>query len=327
MSQKNLYLIIGPNTFRRDLELQELSNNFVQNGGGKDQISKYDFSDFDRITELEDEVKNVSLFSPMKLSIINGFIKEKVPEESLESLADTADQNSWIIFVDSEARANSKVVKNLKNKEAEVMIFKEISGSELQSWVLERAEKYKLKISASQANLLIDRVGESQQQIDSELKKLSAFAAGSNASGQDGNEITDQDIKDLVEATPRSSVFAMLDAINRGDIHSANELFEDQLSQGEPAQKIWAMIIWQITQLAIVVDQKGRPAQEIATNYGVSTYTQRKLSLAASKLSKRDIRELVAEIADIDASSRTSSNINLLIGYFISYFSNFLATK
>jgi DNA polymerase III delta subunit len=163
--------------------------------------------------------------------------------------------------------------------------------------LVEAAKKQSGQLSFGDANYLVERVGPNQSLLANELDKLLIYKP----------EITRQNIDLLIEPTPQSKVFDLLDAAFGGRKEQALKLYEDQRAQKVEPQAILAMIAWQLQQIAVAKMAGNRSLTEVAKNSGMKEYPLRKAKDLASKLSDKELKNMVSEALDIDWRGKTTS--------------------
>jgi DNA polymerase III delta subunit len=186
--------------------------------------------------------------------------------------------------------------------------FDDLQPYELEHWAIELAKNLGVKLSSADAKYLVDRVGPNQQQLSQEINKLSL----------NGSEISRKSIEELVEPNPQSKVFDMLEALFSGNYKKAQELYEDQRSQGEEPQKLLAMITWQLQQLTLAVYAPVKTVDALVASSKISPYSAQKALHLAKNISKNDLKFYITELANIDLQSKTSADIESALAVYFS---------
>lgn len=318
-----IQLIYGKNAFMRQQYVSDTIENFVRDGGARDEVYSVHIEPDTPSDELLLTMQNVSLFSQKKLTILYDFTNNNDIVDKLEQFCVSTDASNWLVLVDGTLQARSKVLSRVgEYSTSTVTKASQLSAQELVVWAATYVKQLRknCKLSQQNAQYLVERVGDDQLLLASELKKL---VSGIDDSG----EITREYITELVEMTPQGSVFAMLDAMLAGKSDRAMSIFEEQVAQGVAPQQIFGMIVWQLTQLAIVVDSQQLSNKELTSTYGVSSFAVTKLRPIAKQLTKDDIKKIVTELVDADYQSRMNASADDAIEYIVSFITNHLNKK
>jgi DNA polymerase-3 subunit delta len=113
-------------------------------------------------------------------------------------------------------------------------------------------------------------------------------------------KITKQNIELLVESSPRSTIFEMLDAAFAGNSKRALKLYEEQRRQRVDPQAMLALISWQLHALALIKVAGDRSPGEIAREGGVSPYVVNKNITTAKRLTTQELKALIHETLRLD---------------------------
>ena len=161
---------------------------------------------------------------------------------------------------------------------------------------MEEADNLGGKISSSDANYLIDRIGLNQAILASELEKLVLYDP----------KVSRESIDLLTEKTPQSKIFDLLDAAFGGNKVQALALYEEQRAQRVEPQAILALIAWQLHLLALAKYGAGKSSGQIAKDAKINPYPVTKAQSLARKIADERLVKLVNEAAQIDYDSKTS---------------------
>jgi DNA polymerase-3 subunit delta len=213
----------------------------------------------------------------------------------LAGLSDTTD----LIIIESKVDKRSTYYKLLK-KIPDFQEFGELDEQNLIRWVVSRAKEQGGNLSITDARFIVERVGVNQQLVAQELDKLLLFSA----------YITYENIIQLVEATPQSQIFDLIEAAFAGDVKRALGLYRDQREQKVDPAQIIALMTWQLRVLALLATSSSRSLHEIVRESKLSSYTVQKGQSVALRLNISRLKQLVAELLAIDVRSKRE-NIDL----------------
>ncbi len=209
---------------------------------------------------------------------------------------DIPEQNIVIVIIKLDKRAGYyKKIKSLSGFE----VFEKSPAHNMSRWIMDYAKTEGGSISLSDARYLIDRVGENQMMLKSELDKLLTHSPS----------IKKQVIDLLVEARPQSTNFDLLKAVFLKQTSKVKQLYKEQRLQKVEPQMIIGAIGWQLHLLALVKSAKKLSSFEIAKTAKVKLYSVEKSMELAKNLSMTDIKRLVKEAHQLDIMIK-STNVN-----------------
>ncbi|MBX4197110.1 hypothetical protein KW801_00960, partial [Candidatus Saccharibacteria bacterium] len=87
----------------------------------------------------------------------------------------------------------------------------------------------------------------------------------------------------------------------------ALELYDEQRAQKVEPQAIMAMLAWQLDLIALAVYGKGKDANSIAKDAGLSPYPLIKAQRLASNISQAKLRTMVDRALELDYKSKTTA--------------------
>lgn len=298
-------VLTGKNTYALQDSLRKILFDFSSEFG--DSVERFDGSEIVNSDGVLDAVRSVSFLEPKKLVLVRDFAASSDLMGKIETVVGQTAETTDLILVDSKLDKRTVAYKYLK-KTCDMRTFDDLQPYELERWTIDLAGKMDVKLSSSNAKFLVDRVGPNQQQLSQEITKLSL----------NGSEINRELIEDLVEPNPQSKVFDMLEALFSGNYERAQELYEDQRSQGEEPQKLMAMITWQLQQLTLAVHAPVKTVDAMVANSKISPYSAQKALGLAKNISKSDLKFYITELARIDALSKTSADVESALAVYFS---------
>lgn len=284
---------IGDNDPLREQAVKEYIAGFVGIYGPM-AVEKY-FGEEIEAGNLKDALSTLPFLSSKRLVVVRNLSLNKNLAEDINNIANYVTDNTDLILIEKHIDSRSKFLSKLK-KIAEVKEFAHLEGSDLTAWIVKQAERHKAQISFKDAVFLIDRIGTNHQLLDNELKKLAIY----------NNKITSESIKELTTYSPKSSVFAMLDAAFSGDIARALILYKEQRIQGAEPKKIIGMIIWQLHILSVVKMAKDLPPNSIADQSKISPYVIRKTIPSAKRITEKKLVDILDQAIKIDLKIKTT---------------------
>lgn len=297
-----IVVLTGANTFLLQKSLRDIISKFVENSG--DSIERFDAQELTSADNILDAVRSISFLEPKKLVIVRNFSQNKDVNLKIDEIVEQTADSTDLILVDQKLDKRTSMYKFLK-KECDVRSFEALQPHELEKWLAVQAKELGADINSQNIRFLVDRIGPNQQLLNNELGKLTLHS----------KIINKEAIEMLVEPTPQSMVFEMLEALFSGNARKAHELYLDQRAQGEEPQKLLAMITWQLQQLTLAVFSASKTTGSL-TALGMSPYSAQKTLKLATNISKSDVQFFVNELADIDLESKTSADIESALAVY-----------
>lgn len=283
----------GPNTFALQAALREVVDIYVREHGDF-AIERLDGEEaaFDRIRAA---IESAPFLATKKLVILRHPGQNKEFTEQAEVILSDVGDATDVLIVEAKIDKRSAYYKFL-HKNKFIQEFSEYDERGLAKWLTQYAVQFGGVLSVADAEYLVRRVGIKQQLLAGEVEKLVLYAP----------TITKSTIDLLVEPTPQSTIFALIDAALRGNIDSALNLYADQRAQGVEPQQILAMLVWQLHVMSLVVSGK-LPPDDIAKQAKISPWTVSKTKALLVHRTRSNVHTLVRELLRIDIASKTSA--------------------
>ena len=285
-----IHYLSGDNAFELQQKLDDITNTFVSEYGNL-AVERVDVDGIS-VVNIIDTVGNLSFLSPSKLVILKGVADKELIERLLE--VDVPEQNTVVVLL-SKIDKRASYYKKLKSK-PNFESFEKLPTYNLPKWIQNYAKANRGTISSTDARLLIDKVGENQMLLKSEIDKLIIY----------DSKISQQTIEMLVEPRPQSSTFDLLESAFLGDREKTERLYKEQRLQKVEPQVIIGLIGWQLHLLAMVKLARGKTSQEIASQSKIKAYSIQKSMTLAQKLSMHQINKLVEVAHELDLSIKNN---------------------
>ena len=285
----------GDNDYAIRAELERLKADFLKDNPAT-AIEQYDGEELN-VEQLPDLLRGGSLLSARRLVIVQGAGANKAVIEALAIQApEVAEETQLIVF---EPRADKRTgwYKKLSRIPG-AKILSALSRGQLLSWLQAEAKQRGGSVDAKAADFLIERVGEDQWRLSSELGKLLAT----------GSLITPAEIKSVVEPSPRQTVFDLVEDIFAGRVEAALRLYGRlRASETQPHQFI-GLLSWQINAMLLVKSAGQRSVGEIAAASGLSPFVIGKSQRLVRRLTLKDLAKLVDLTIAADRSVKQSAS-------------------
>jgi len=237
-----LFFYYGPDSFRAHQKIQAIKNKFKN----KIDPSGHNIQQLDGENIGPDDffqaVSVMGFLADKKLIIIrNIFDNKKLKDwqdqliKYLDKQADSPAENYIIFWQAGQPDSRLKLYKRLtKFKFSEE--FKALSASQLKAWIKNQFQQHSKDISLPALDLLISYVGNNLWQMNQEVNKLINYTK---------NNISEDDIKLLVQTKVDENIFNLIDALGNKDKSLALKLLEEKINSGVNHQYILTMIVRQ----------------------------------------------------------------------------------
>ncbi len=225
-----IYYFYGPDEFAKSAVLKLIEENYshlVLSEFDKDVIS------CSKSTTAEQIISVASAFpfgGEKKFIIVKDFNQIKNKKPFLSYVKSPSDFTIMIILDASETLYETELLKELS---ARKYVFQAagLKGSDWNSWIISRAREMKLSISGSNAQLLLEIVGENKSLLLRQLEKFADFLG-------EGKEITADLIKELASKTKGYVIFDLQDAVMSGNKEKALKIGLNLLNGGFTVSEI-----------------------------------------------------------------------------------------
>ena len=302
-SNRMKVVLTGNNYHAISQRLVDIVSEFKKGGGS---IERFDGEELTSADSLIDAVRSISLLDPTKLVIVKNFGQCADLMNRVEYLLEAVSDTTSLVMIDQKLDKRTAVYKQLAGL-VQVEVLNELNPYDLERWVQLIASEAGVKIAPREAKRLIEWVGPNQQMLSMEVKKLALR----------GNEVSSEDIEELVDKNPQSKIFDMLDALFKGDMNNAWGLYQDQIAQGEDPHKVIAMITWQLQQIVLAVYAPDR-SKKTLVDAGVSPYSAQKCLDLSARLDREQVRGFVARLAEIDLQAKTNADVTSALETYFS---------
>ena len=226
--------------------------------------------------------------------------------EAVENIINNPPDSLWFIFTSPAMREQdfSKPLFRGIKQSGRIQKFVAYDNSSPFNWVIQRAEKKGLPLSADVARLMINIVGNDLTDLDHELEKLSLYLSGA--------PITEDLIKEHIRGHKHFSVFRMTEALSRKELLPALEILDQQL-QTAPREhvRLFALIIMQFRRLLIIHSMLSqfKKETEILAKISLPPFLGKQVLAQARNFSNLEIQNIYAELANLDLRVKFKSSL------------------
>jgi|TARA_B110000967_G_scaffold173744_1_gene185555 DNA polymerase-3 subunit delta len=230
--------------------------------------------------------------------------------EAVENIINNPPDSLWFIFTSPVMREQdfSKPLFRGIKQSGHIQKFVAYDNSSPFNWVIQRAEKKGLPLSADVARLMINIVGNDLTDLDHELEKLSLYLSGAS--------ITEELIKEHIRGHKHFSVFRMTEALSRKELLPALEILDQQL-QTAPREhvRLFALIIMQFRRLLIIHSMLSqfKKETEILAKISLPPFLGKQVLAQARNFSNLEMQNIYAELAHLDLRVKFKSSLAPLL--------------
>ena len=291
----SIHLFTGDNTYALLQERRLWISSFRQKHGE----ANLSFLDPKKIsfTQLLDEIAVAPFIAENRLVVVDGV--PKFEKEQVESLPDTMHPQVVLLFCDRKPDKRLSATKALLAI-ADVKTFSHLSRAQLLLWLSQCATEYGSELSRDTATILLDIVGDDQDLLASEIRKIATFAGK--------RPITKEDIDVLVLCTAEQAGWQLMDLIADKKPEKALAFARKLLERGESAHGLWNRVLWMMTQLTLVhaayhegMNHPGAITKATGVNFGAA----KTLLPLARRISGDTLQSLITRFSTVDVALKT----------------------
>ena len=286
--------LTGENSFAWQQVLSSLVKEFTEEQGEL-AVERIDGEEAS-LERVREALINMPFLASRKLVVLRSPSANKQFTEQAEHLLADVPESTDVVLVEPKIDKRGSYFKLLKQK-TDFKEFTEQDANGLAGWLVKEAQNKKGKLGLADARYLVDLVGPNQQMLASELEKLLIYNA----------DINRKTIDLLVEPTPQSTIFQLLEAAFSGKTKRAFELYKEQRAMKVEPQQIIALMAWQLQLLALIKTAGDRSADTIAKEAKLSPYAVKRSQTLARELTLSKVQALVSRLLSIDERSKTQT--------------------
>ncbi len=296
-----VYCLLGNDSYTIDLFVDKISR------AASDLIS----SDFDKMvfhgdTNSIDELISAATAFPFgtgkKFILFKNFESVKDKKRLVEYLKNPADFS--IVLLVHYGMPSSISSEPFSSLSSNGFLFeaKELKGRNLVNWVISFVDEKGKRISAENAQLLIDLVGEDKTLIELQLEKIFIFL-------NKEQNITFESIKSLSSELKEYSIFDLQDAIGEKNIEKSLSIAYSLIQSGKELNYLVFMLNRFFTQLASMLELKRNKTSDsdIAKAIKIPYYFVDKYTSMLNRFSEEEIMNAFNALIKTDTLIKTTS--------------------
>ena len=291
--KSNLFLIIGDDKKIIDFSLYNILDKIEFDENNK---IIYDMN-VNNFMDVIEEASMVSLFSPIKVIIVNNFLIDNLNENQFESLSNfinSKNSDVYLIFISNRVDARKKNYKLFKDN-FNIIEVENVDSKNIYDYVCKRISDNKFKIDSFNVEYFLSKVGNDINNINNELEKLFVYKF-------DEKKILREDIDLLVFDNIDNVIYEFSNAILDEDYDKVKIMYDKFMLDNVSFEYLLSTVAGSFRTSLIVklLNKKNMSNFEIGKIIGKKEYFVKKLLDRLYRYSVEDISSYINKLAMID---------------------------
>ena len=286
------YLLWGEEDYLKSQALSKLQKAILKDG------SDMNYLYFEGKKFKEEEFlsfgQTLPFFADYRLVVLKdtNFFKESC--ESFMEALDAISPTTIVIFVESVCDKRNRLYKLVKEK-GYVSEMNSLDEKSLLIWLKKRFLEEGKKISDRNIAYFLECIGKDMNLLKNEMEKLCCYVG-------EKDEITRQDMDEIMVPQVEGKVFEMLSAIGTKNRQRVMELYHDLLETKEPIMKLFVLLVRQVNLLVQTKSAGGAGLSkgEIAQKVGIPPFAVGKTLEQAKQFDSQTLHEILEECAEME---------------------------
>lgn len=297
----NLTFFYGDNQQSLKKEVQVWKQSFLSKYPNTTNFVEYK-NPSQEIESILNEIYTPPFLDPKKLIFVYnlaGALEEKTQSKFFKQIANLPESTILVVIQEIKIAKNAKILSEFK-KIAQVKEFTSTPADLFKS-AQSLLQKLQKNIDPNLLKDLIFKLENNPQKIENELIKLSLFA--------DTDQISENDIKQIVSFSTNISVFELIDNLSAKDTKKAFFNFHNMTQSGEEPTKIFYLIARQLRILIQLISLKNQKLSEteIAKASGLHPFVVKKTLPKITKFNLNQLKLTLQKILDFDTDLKTGN--------------------
>jgi DNA polymerase-3 subunit delta len=254
----------------------------------------------DDFSDLEDNIKQRSMFKEKKLVIINDlFSNSEFKERFFQKKKDFLESEDIILIYQEKDFIKSDSLYKFLKKNIKSQEFQLLTSQKLRNWTKKELEKHKTEIEPKALDVLVEYVGSDLWKMNNEILKLVNY--------KNKKIINKEDIEFLIRSKIETDIFKTIDALAGKNKKQALDLLHKHLEKGDSPLYLISMINYQFRNLLIIKDliEKSKPYDVILKTSGLHPFVVKKSYYQSQKFSFQELKKIYQKIFEIDFNIKT----------------------
>ena len=288
-----MYLFFGEESYLKELYAEKVQALVPDMGFPDFNYMKFEGPDV-ALSDYDDAWESFPMMAEKKLIIIKDSGIFNRPNEEVKSFwqekFNRVSEENVVVFDESKVDKRSVTYKAFTKKGLAVE-FSYLSEADLVTWVNKQALTYKRKMSKDAAYYFINVCDKGINTLQNEFDKLLNYC---------GEEITKNDIDNVVSKSLEVQIFDLTDAIMRKDANAAMEVVSSIRTSNESALGILYLINSTAEKMLHAKLLKGESVRDIAAKLGTAPFIAGMYVDGAKAFSEEALKRMVMRIPEID---------------------------
>ena len=241
-------------------------------------------------------LESLPFLSLRKLVVLKEPSKQRTFIDKAEQLFSNVSDTTDLILVEPKLDKRLSYYKLLQKK-TDFQEFKELDMAGTAKWLTQEVTRLGGNIGDKEAKYLVDRVGLNQELLANELNKLVTY----------NKNVTLNNIELLIEPTPQSTIFELIEAAFTLDNKKMLKLYREQKALKVEPQQIIALLTWQFHILALIKSAGNRTPSQIAKETGLNPYVISKSMGVVKNLSYSALKGMISNLLSLDVALKSKS--------------------
>lgn len=312
----NIYVLYGEETFLIESCLKKIKRNFGELFLGINYIQ----IDESNLNTLISELQTPAFGYPRKMILVKNskmFLKEtkkratndlkEIKEKFLEYLRKNKVEDCILVFVE-ENIDKTDLTSEIEKQNGVICNFEFQKPAQIEKRLKAICNAYKVNVTSSTINYLIENSGINMQNLINEIRKLIEYA------GENGT-IKNSDIDIMCTKTIDSTIFDLTDNLGKKNAVDSIQILNDLLYAKEPIQKILITLYNHLKKLYIlkIAELKNASATQALGLKPNQTFLVNKYKTQSKYFTTNELKTILKEFVDLDYKYK-SGQIDINIG-------------
>lgn len=300
-----IIFLYGEDTYRLAENRESVIRSYQVKHGSGFNFFRFDGAHPDAAAQVGEAVKSVSLFSEVKLVLVNNIFSNLATASKVQDILTTykipSDPGIVILATHAGSAAQAKpkeLFSLLADAKNLVRDFSHLEGPKLQAWLKKEATARETSFESGALARFISTAGHDSWSRVHNLEKLANYCRGTISSAA----------VDLLVKTDQTepNVFEFIDALGSGHKTQAFSLLCGELAYGRDPYYLLSMVMYQFRNMLIVKDLASRNISEaqIAKKAGMHPFVVKKMLSATSRIPLPEIQSLYQEVLDLEQGTK-----------------------
>lgn len=292
--------VYGEDTFRSREKLRELVASFKEkfDSGGVNLILFKEKLETDEIFQAATAAPFMAKKKMVVVENLTSAVKSKEWEELSPLWRRVPEETILVIWETGQSKDLDKAFKSMPKKDVYFYNYPLLSPNEIRRWLIDRARQKHIEASAFIIDRLIQKVGQDIWQLDSELDKLWARAAGGTLKAEHIDELVDTRLED--------NIFIFCDFLSQRKASQAIEILEKLLRSGFNEIELLGKLTWQLKitlKLRSYMDENpGANINMAAKDLNIHPFVAKKLKNILDKFNVSELKKIYQDALDLDVN-------------------------